>query len=479
MRAAVGGFFLMVVSACGSVGGEKLSKQAEDVEAEGSGPMDSGPSDGADGGAAGSGEGGDGGGESPFLGEPQVILPEHGLGPDALGIVANGDEPLSVEIAQMYADLRGIPRERILVVNLGVDSVLSAEAFPAVESALTVQFGDGTGEGDAQALLLTFMRPWAVGCMGTSAAFGLGFDTRWCQPGPPCNPTAASDYFRSDSMRPMSDHGVRPTMMLWGSDIDLARTLAERGVASEASFPSGMGFLVRSSDTARNVRWPDMIDVPGEYHVESGLEWSYLDASVGDSELVMGQENILFYFTGLERVNGIEENEYLPGALADHLTSFGGIVPESPQMSAYEWLEAGVTASYGTAIEPCNYPQKFPAVSILVEDYFRGASAVEAYWRSVHWPGEGNWVGDPLARPFGSRWSWSEVESTEGEGTQGRLVVETTALDASGEAWLEGAPSADGPWEVSSEVVFAGGTLGRWELVAQPTTWPWYRLVIR
>ncbi|HMM72469.1 MAG TPA: hypothetical protein PKC22_09660, partial [Rhodocyclaceae bacterium] len=32
-----------------------------------------------------------------------------------------------------------------------------------------------------------------------------------------------------------------------------------------------------------------------------------------------------------------------------------------------------------------------------------GASLIEAYWKSVAWPGEGLFVGEPLARPFGAR----------------------------------------------------------------------------
>ena len=33
--------------------------------------------------------------------------------------------------------------------------------------------------------------------------------------------------------------------------------------------------------------------------------------------------------------------------------------------------------------------------------YATGATAIEAYWKSVAWPVEGVFVGEPLARPFG------------------------------------------------------------------------------
>ena len=69
-------------------------------------------------------------------------------------------------------------------------------------------------------------------------------------------------------------------------------------------------------------------------------------------------------------------------------------------MSSLRWLEAGATASYGTVVEPCNYMQKFPFPGIAMFHYALGASAIEAYWKSVVWPGEGVFVGEPLAQPF-------------------------------------------------------------------------------
>ncbi|WNO04102.1 TIGR03790 family protein [Rhodoferax mekongensis] len=94
--------------------------------------------------------------------------------------------------------------------------------------------------------------------------------------------------------------------------------------------------------------------------------------------------------------------DWLPGALADHLTSFGGQLSNtSGQMTALEWLEAGATASYGTVSEPCNHWQKFPHPQVLLLNYLQGATALEAYWRSVAWPAQGVLVGEPLAAPFG------------------------------------------------------------------------------
>ena len=75
-------------------------------------------------------------------------------------------------------------------------------------------------------------------------------------------------------------------------------------------------------------------------------------------------------------------------------------MPTSSQMSALRWLEAGSTGSYGTVIEPCNFPQKFPDPEVLMRRYLAGESLIEAYWKSVRWPGQGIFIGEPLARPY-------------------------------------------------------------------------------
>ncbi len=146
---------------------------------------------------------------------------------------------------------------------------------------------------------------------------------------------------------------------------------------------------------------------------DGGLSLHYIDATDGGAEQLTDAGDVLFYFTGLASVPGIATNTYRPGAVADHLTSYGGQVPTSGQMSAAAWLEAGATASYGTVVEPCNYTTKFPQTSVLLEHYFRGEPIIEAYWKSVSMPGEGLFIGEPLARPFDAdQTSWDAATQT-------------------------------------------------------------------
>ena len=164
---------------------------------------------------------------------------------------------------------------------------------------------------------------------------------------------------------------------------------------------------------------------------------TYFDYSKnGGRSEVKNAADILFYQTGSANVSGLNTNTYVPGALADHLTSNGGNLFGTEQMSALRWLEAGVTASYGTVTEPCAYADKFPAASVLVKSYFRGNTALEAYTKSVRQPSQGVFVGDPLARPFGTRATL----------VNGVLNIKTSSLEPGINYNLYSAPSATGPF---------------------------------
>jgi hypothetical protein len=164
---------------------------------------------------------------------------------------------------------------------------------------------------------------------------------------------------------------------------------------------------------------------------------AYFDYSKnGGRSEVKNAADILFYQTGSANVSGLNTNTYVPGALADHLTSSGGNLFGTEQMSALRWLEAGVTASYGTVTEPCAFADKFPAASVLVKSYFRGNTALEAYTKSVRQPSQGVFVGDPLARPFGTRATL----------VNGVLNIKTSSLEPGINYNLYSAPFATGPF---------------------------------
>jgi uncharacterized protein (TIGR03790 family) len=298
-----------------------------------------------------------------------------------------------------------------------------------------------------------------------TSAFALGFDMQYCAT--PCNETAQVDYYDSGSVAPWTDHGIRPAMMLAGDVVEEIEALVERGVAADDTRPFGDGYLVRTTDPDRSVRYLDFMNTVELFDHEGGLALTYIDNADGTGlDYIENTVDVLFYFTGLVNVPQIATNTYLPGAMADHLTSYGGEVPTSGQMSCVAWLKAGATGSYGTVVEPCNFPGKFPSSTIAASHYFRGQTLVEAYWKSVRMPGEGLFVGEPLARPWGGA-----IVDFDGS----TLTITTTILAPDLDYDVQAGATMDGPWDT----VFTGSVPYPVEIAIaiENATAPFYRLV--
>lgn len=305
------------------------------------------------------------------------------LTPAQLGLVVNDDDPSSVAIAAYYRQARGIPAQQVAHVRLpGAPRKLDAAAFAALKQQVDSQLGP-----DVRAVLFVWTAPYAVECNGLTAAYTLGFDAAQCRQ--PCGAGRANPYFNSSQLPP----GMRLSMLLPAAPEAVARAVVDRGRVAGFSTPQAGAYFLQTSDKARNARaplFPPSASVPARRLQIHTLRQDALE----------GADDIMLYQTGTARVEKLETLHFLPGALADHLTSWGGDLLGSTQMSSLRWLEAGATASYGTVSEPCSHWQKFPHPAILLRHYLSGATAIEAYWRSVAWPAQGVFIGEPLARPY-------------------------------------------------------------------------------
>jgi uncharacterized protein (TIGR03790 family) len=370
---------------------------------------------------------------------PTIIFPRTRILDEELAVLVNDNDPQSVAVADYYMTARALPAENLIHLSFPADiDVMSQADFDLAFADMQAELPEGI-----QALALSWTRPYRVECMAITTAFSAGFDMGFCGG---CVPTLASPYFNSSSFYPYDDHGIRPTMMLAGATVEEVYALIDRGLLADGSaHPTGDGYLIRTTDVARSVRYPDFQTLPMKWDHEGGLTMNYIDNADGmGSDFITGQSNVMFYFTGLASVPEIANNTYLPGAIADHLTSFGGQVPNSGQMSVVAWLQAGATASYGTVVEPCNFTTKFPLASVAIEHYFRGETLVEAYTKSVNWPGEGLFVGDPLARP----WDGSTVDY---DPDTALLTITTNLLQPDITYLIQAGDTVDGPWETVFE----------------------------
>jgi uncharacterized protein (TIGR03790 family) len=319
--------------------------------------------------------------------EMRVSLPRTGLVPDELAVIINDDDPLSQQVGSYYQNARGIPAANMIHLKFKPGhSNLTKDEFLQLKSVI-----DRFTPDHVQAYAVAWTNPYRVGCMSLTSALAFGYDESYCSQ--KCGPTAASSYFNSSSINPTTDHKLRPAMMLAGTNFVMVKSLIDRGIESDHSFPKGRAYLLSTPDKARSVR--------SIYFEQTAKELAdVFPIEILEAESIIDRQDVLFYFTGLVQVPNLQTLGFLPGALADHLTSTGGQLTDSKQMSSLRWLEAGATASYGTVVEPCNHPQKFPFPGIAMFHYSVGATAIEAYWKSVAWPGEGIFIGEPLARPF-------------------------------------------------------------------------------
>lgn len=324
----------------------------------------------------------------------QSILysPLPGLTANQLAIVVNDNDPLSQKIAQYYQKIRHIPNHNIIHVRLNPQkNTVSSKEFNRVKQQVNEQTPDFV-----QAYALTWLKPYRVDCMSITTAFAAGFQRDFCATG--CQKTALSPYFNSQVQLPFSTLNWRPTMMLAGENFNQVKSLIDRGVSSDYSLPYGTAYLLKTSDSSRNTR-------SALYPVIETIFKGFLPIEVLESDALKNKHDIMFYFTGSKHVDHLATNRFLPGSVADHLTSLGGVLSGSSQMSSLEWIKAGATGSYGAVVEPCNFPQKFPNPGIMMQNYMRGNSLIEAYWKSVAWPGQGVFIGEPLAKPFAYRQS--------------------------------------------------------------------------
>jgi uncharacterized protein (TIGR03790 family) len=308
-----------------------------------------------------------------------------------IGLVINTADPYSVAVGAYYQQQRGIPAQQVLRVELPVRATLTLAEFDAFAARVREAMG-----AQVLGLALAWTQPYAVECNSITSAMTLGFQPDLCKR--TCAPSKLSPYFNNGSSRPFTELGLRPSMLLASRDIAGGRALIDRGVASDHTLakpratPANAVF-VNTNDKARNVR--SVLFPPEGLLASRGVQ-----VAVRDADNAAALQRVFLYQTGLVRMDAIDKSQWLPGALADHLTSSGGRLLGTSQMSVLDWLDSGATASYGTVSEPCNHLQKFPHPQILLLNYVQGATALEAYWRSVAWPAQGVFVGEPLAAPF-------------------------------------------------------------------------------
>jgi uncharacterized protein (TIGR03790 family) len=310
-----------------------------------------------------------------------------GLDARRLAIVINDDDPDSVAVGAYYQRRRAVPAANVVHVRIaGRPHALDPDRFRRLKEDIDSRLGPRI-----EAVRMLWSAPYKIGCHGITGAYTLGYDAALCAN--TCGAGRPSPYFNAPGRRPFLEHGMRLSMLLPIASQREAKALIDRGVVSGMRRMPVHAWYLTTSEAPRNAR-AAFFPAPG-YRPAHELTVHRLQA-----DALEDAGDVLVYQLGKARVERLESIRFVPGALADHLTSHGGELLEGGQMSSLRWLAAGATASYGTVGEPCNHWQKFPNPAVLLRHYLNGDTAVEAYWKSVAWPAQGVFIGEPLAAPF-------------------------------------------------------------------------------
>ena len=325
-------------------------------------------------------------------------------------VVVNQNSSNSLQLGNDYCERRGVPPQNLFRMTgwTGGDTNWQQADFEndLLDPLLAMISSRGLTN-QAEIVLLSMDIPYRVingdSENGTTSALFYGFKTNTAPPpGLPDTCSLPGDSTNSYSYSELPFALAEPetagtnsflAVMLTDNSVAQAESTLQRGAASDSSFPSETVYLEKTTDASRNVRFLLFDNAIQECRAR------------GDNDVTRTNSN----FTGFTNALGLDTgltflslatNAYVPGAVADNLTSFGGYIFEySGQTPLLAFLEAGACASYGTVVEPCNYAYKFPDPMV----YFyqnRGFCLAEAYYQSLANPYEGVMVGEPLSAPF-------------------------------------------------------------------------------
>ena len=169
----------------------------------------------------------------------------------------------------------------------------------------------------------------------------------------------------------------------------------QRTVRADGTNPKGSFYFTTSEDVRTRTRKSNY-----DFAVKRLKKMGY-GAEIVEGNLPENKLRVLGATIGTPGFNWKRSgSRFVPGAIGDNLTSYGGRMPRQEQTKLTEFLANGAAGGSGTVTEPFALQVKFPHPMIHVH-YARGCTLAEAFYQSVSGPSQLLIVGDALCRPFG------------------------------------------------------------------------------
>ena len=188
-----------------------------------------------------------------------------------------------------------------------------------------------------------------------------------------------------------------PSMMLGytgarGNDLQTVLRVLEQGRSADHTAPRRSIYWITGEDVRAKTRaW--QFDAARAELQPAGIDARIQEILPEAPAAIMGLQ------MGAIDVRPEKVGRFLPGSMAEHLTSFGALFHNPLQTKLTAWLQAGATASAGTVVEPYSIWTKFPHARFYAH-YARGHTMLESFYLSTGSPLQLLIVGEPLARPW-------------------------------------------------------------------------------
>lgn len=390
-----------------------------------------------------------------------------GGGPENVFLVVNSRSESSKTVANHYIALRKIPpqnvvyldwpgsldgtrgtvfRSRILMpaidaiesrrLNAQIDYLIYSTDFPSKINLTNLFPAEQLPEkydGVASLTGATFLAPFVISRNPSAVAL----QTNWYMPG-----AIDQNVYACEQLANVPSRGFR-AIYLWdrdtkrtndqkvgqryllstmlgvtygrGNSVDEIISYLTRAVQADGKRPAGTIYFMDNNNKRSKPRDACFASVAAEIN-KLGVR-----AQVQQGTIPYGAKDVMGLMAGVAQFDWPASGSViLPGAICDHLTSFGGeMSPRSTQTPLSEFLRYGAAGASGTVKEPMAIQAKFPLASLHLH-YVRGCSLAESFYQSVRGPYQLLVVGEPLCQP------WARIPTVTVNGVEPNQEVRGT-----------------------------------------------------
>jgi len=356
-----------------------------------------------------------------------------GGGPENLFLVVNSRSWASKTIANHYCKFRSVPDSNVFHLDWsGPNTKISVERFrqeilkPIVKEienrklakqidyvVYSADFPYLIGFGDdvkGQRLKfaagsitgMTYLYPWVL----ASDPRYTGLTVNWYASTDPTGQAPSRGFDNRQFLAPGGKRIEAGGQRYWlsmmlaytsgrGNSVDEAVESLRRSVSADGTRPPGTIYFMRHKDKRSVVRH-HLYGAIAETIKGMGVRAEVLDGFFPDNK-----SDVMGAVVGkAQHAIGNANMTFLPGAICDNFTSFGGVFAwNRVQTPLTAFIRLGAAGASGTVIEPFANLAKFPH-PILHVHYVRGCTLAESYYQSVTGPLQLLIVGDPLCAPW-------------------------------------------------------------------------------